>query len=433
MPLRSHSLSVVTACMLCLTWLAGCSVQRCYQGLLVVNDAAAGSGESRLKKITRPPSRSPVNFTVAARVHTADLYLPAEGRPAAGIVLVPGAVPEGKDHEALVAFATTLARARFAVLTPELSGYRDLKIRPAHIREIADAFAYLSSREDLSPGGRAGIGAFSYAVGPSILAALEEDVRTRVRFVLGVGGYYDLRTAIRYFTTGYFSDEGKLKHHTPTEYGKLVFARSVQDHLTNPRDRAILESIVDARLRELPVDTSALAADFGPEGATVYRLLTNTDPHRSEQLISALPAASIATIDALSLRNKDLARLTARLILVHGRNDPLIPYPESLALAGAVESSQARVFIINRILGHVDLRPSGILSWRFWGEELPDALRMLRATMLLLHEREARPAPREIELPARAKIPAVPHAATTTGNIAYDWIDAGQYRWRQPV
>ena len=165
---------------------------------------------SRLKRSTAEPSRTPISYTIDGRSNSGDLYLPGEGVPEAGVVLVPGAVPEGKDHESLVELAHTLARVRFAVLTPELSGYRDLEIRPDQVREVADAFRYLVGPADLSPDGRAGIGAFSFAVGPAVLAALEEDTRDRVRFVFGVGGYHDLRLAIRFFTTGYFEDNGKL-------------------------------------------------------------------------------------------------------------------------------------------------------------------------------------------------------------------------------
>ena len=349
--------------------------------------ATAGS-ESRLEESTAAPSRTSVSYIIAGRSNRGDLYLPGEGVPEAGVVLVPGAVPEGKDHERLVELALTLARVRFAVLTPELSGYRELRIRPAQVREVADAFRYLADNESLSPDGRAGIGAFSFAVGPAVLAALEEDIRDRVRFVFGVGGYHDLRLAIRYFTTGYFEDNGTPQYVEPSDYGRLVFARTVQDHLHDPTDRAILEAMVEARMKDSTADLSSLASRLGPEGQSVYRLLANTDPDETLQLISVLPRETVATIDALTLADKELRRLTARLILVHGKTDPMIPFSESMALSRAAAPSQARVFIINHALGHVDLRFSQLLTARFWTQELPDAWRVLRAVALLLRERE---------------------------------------------
>ena len=382
------SLPASCAFLLSLLSASGCALQRHHEAVLVLGDIAAGAAPSGLKERTPQPSRTPIAYTIDGRTHIGDLYLPGEGKPKAGIVLVPGMVQEGKDAPNFVTFATTLARARFAVVAPQLSGHRDLRIEPGQAREVADAFRYLADREDLSPEGRAGIAGISYALGPVVLAALEDDVRERVRFIFGVGGYYDLRTAIRFVTTGYFEVDGSPRSVEASQYGKLLFVKSVLHDLHDPKDRAIFEEIVEVKLKDFNADISPLAEALGPEGMSVHRLLTNTDPRLTPQLIAALPAATVATIDALTLSDKDLARLTARLLLVHGKNDALIPYPESVALGKAVAPSQARVFVLNGVLGHVDLTLSHFFSSRFWTNELPDAWRLFRAANLLLKERE---------------------------------------------
>jgi hypothetical protein len=376
------------ALLVCVLGVSGCALQRHQDAMLVLGDIVAGAGPSRLKEQTPQPSRAPVVYTIDGRSHSGDIYLPGDGKVDAGIVLVPGAVTEGKDNKSLVAFATTLARARFAVLAPQLSGYRELRIEPGQIREVADAFRYLSQRTELSPEGRAGIAAFSYAVGPAVLAAMEPDTRERVRFVIGVGGYHDLRAAIRFTTTGYFEVNGSPKTLRPSEYGKLVFVKSVLNHLRDPEDRAILEDIVTMKLENPDADISPRVGALGPEGMSIHRLLANTDPQKTPELIAALPAQTTATIDALTLSNKDLTRLSARLLLLHGKNDALIPYPESLALKRAVAATRVRVLIFDQILGHVDLTLSRFFSMRFWTSELPDAWHLLRTVNLLLDERE---------------------------------------------
>jgi len=113
--------------------------------------------------------------------------------------------------------------------------------------------------------------------------------------------------------------------------------------------------------------------------------------HRNfAQRYAALPAPMRADLAALSLHDKELGGLDARLILVHGRNDTLIPWPESLALAAAFPPTQARVFLLDAVLGHVDISLSHVLSWRFLTVELPDIVRMARAVDALLAERESR-------------------------------------------
>ena len=386
--------------------LAGCAPARHYEAVLVLQDFAVGEAASRLKRTTPMPQRQTLSYTVSGRTHQADLYLPGwlEGCgarssppsgesstrcPRAAIVAIPGAVPQGKDDPRLVAFATTLARAGFAVLAPEIAGYRALRIRPSDAREIADAFAYLTRRPELAPDGRAGMFAFSYSVGPALLAALQDDIRDQVRFVVGVGAYHDLPRAMRFFTTGWFEHDGTWQRIIPDDTGKMVLVYSSLDYLADGADRAVFDRMVARRMRDPQTDLAPLAAELGSEGKAVYALAVNTDPARFAELYARLPKAMRADLDQLDLARHDLKPLKARLMLVHGRNDNLIPWPESLALAAAVPDGQARVFLIQRVLGHVELKGADLFSWRFWREDLPDLWRLWRVIDLLLAEREA--------------------------------------------
>ena len=393
--------------------LTGCQLGRHYDAALVLQDFAAVDGTSRLKQTTAAPQRQSVSYTVAGRTHRADLYLPGslEGCtlydpldnpqaidehnkhcPRAAIVAVPGAVPQSKDDPRFVAFATTLARARFAVLAPDLDGFRQLRIRPSNIREVADAFAYIASRPELAPDGRVGMFAFSYSVGPAILAALEGDIREKVRFVVGLGGYHDLPQAMRFFTTGQFEYAGKWHHLTPDDTGKMVLLYSSLDYLAEEhgeaRDRGIFDQMVALRSQDSKADLTALAAQLSTDAWTVYALAVNSDPARFPELLTRLPAAMQTDIKHLDLARHNLKLLKARLILVHGKNDNLIPYPESLALAAAAPENQSRVTLIHRVLGHVDLSISHLFSWRFWSEDIPDLWRLWRIIDLLLAQRE---------------------------------------------
>ena len=389
---------------LLLVVLAGCAPARHYEAALVLQDFAAGKADSRLKQTTPEPLRQALTYTVAGRVRQADLYLPAAldgcGNPSpqpaahghcprAAIVAVPGAVPLGKDDPRLVAFATTLARVGFAVIAPDIAGYRDLRIRPADAQEVADAFAWIANRPALAPDGRAGMFAFSYSVGPALLAALQDDIRERVRFVVGLGGYHDLPRAMRFFTTGWFEHDGQWQRITPDDTGRMVLVYSSLDYLAEGSDREVFDRMVALRTRDPDADLSALAAKLSDGARDVYELAVNEDPARFAELYARLPKRMRADIEQLDLARHDLGPLRARLLLVHGRNDNLIPWPESLALAAAVPAGRSRVFLIQRVLGHVDLSVSSLFTWRFWREDLPDLWRLWRVTDLLLAEREA--------------------------------------------
>src|SRR5690606_18522519 len=107
----------------------------------------------------------------------------------------------------------------------------------------------------------------------------------------------------------------------------------------------------------------------------------NKDPERTPELVALLPPAIRSEIYGLDLRRRDLSVLRARLLLLHGRDDPIIPYTESAALAAAMPG-RATLYLVDS-LAHVDLGPSGLV----------DTMRLWLAAYRLLEERDRAPPP----------------------------------------
>jgi len=354
--------------------LTACKLQHEYEAALVLSDIAAGAAPTRLKSVTAKPSRTTVTFPAAGRLVGGDLYL-SDQKPLAGLLLLPGAAEKGKDDPRLQAFANSLARARFAVLVPDLEGFRSLQVSSGDIAGTADAFAWLAARSDLSPQGRAGIFSFSYASGPAILAALEPRAG-RVSFLMAVGGYYNLKDVLTFFTTGYYRQKGRWRYMEPNSYGKWVFVLSNVSRLSDPLDRQLFQQAAKRKLADLNAPVHDLAARLTPEGKRLYDFLQNRDPARAPALLDRLPDPIRREIRALNLAEHDLTRLKARVILIHGYDDDIIPYTESVALSSSLPHGLARLYLVYG-LQHVDLEPRIIDKFRLW-----------RAISALLRERE---------------------------------------------
>ena len=344
------------------------------EALLVMQDLAAGAGPSRFKGMTPAPSRTTISYQVEGRNYWGDLYMPGVA-PGAGLVVVPGAAREGKDDPRLIAFATTLSRARFAVLVPDMQGVRNLQVRPQDAQEVADAFRYLISQERLAPGGRAGMAAVSYAVGPAILAALQPDLRDRVKAILAIGGYYDIVNVLTFVTTGqYQAPGGPWQKGTPNPYGKWVYVMSNVDQVSDPEDRRLLETMARRRLDDPDAPIDDLVKHLGQEGKTVYAFVTATTPEEVAERFTQLPPKIQEGIAGLDVSRHDLAPLAATLILVHGKGDPIIPYTESMRLARA--APHAQLTLVNG-LSHVTLGGLKLNDLRLLGCAI-DALLAIR-------------------------------------------------------
>lgn len=308
--------------------------------------------------------RQNISYRTDDREHAADLYTP-EGGAHAGMVLVPGAAPEGRNDPRLVEFATVLTRSGFVVVVPDIQSLRDLELTPDSADEIADAFAFLRDDTGLEKGGWLGITAFSVAVGPAVLAALKPAINEQVKFLLLVGGYHNLERTLTYLTTGYFEIDGVPHHREPNTYGKWVYALSNASRLRDPFDREVLSALAWRKLDDPEAAIDDLQAKLYTEGAAVYDFITNTDPARVPLLIANLPPVVNADIARLNLAAYDLSRLRAEVILVHGLDDDIIPYTESVSLAAALPQGQAQLFLLEG-LHHVDRDIKGMDIWRMW-------------------------------------------------------------------
>jgi pimeloyl-ACP methyl ester carboxylesterase len=358
--------------------LTACSPLRGIEAARVLadlSDAEAGRGTEESVVPTE------VAFAPDSGVTAGDLYWP--DRADATLALVPGVVPEGKDDPRLVALAQTLTHAGFAVLVPDIVNLRAQRVSPDDARAIASAIAYLAN---CGPRGLPSVGvmAISYAAGPAFLAALRPETASQLRFLVAIGGYHDLEAVVTFFTTGFFrtAPDQPWQHRAPNAYGKWVFVAANAERLAEPDDRAALAEMAARKLRDLDAGIADLRSGLGPQGRAVLALLDNGDPDRAAALIAGLPPAVRGDLAALDLARRDLSQLQVQTLLVHGRDDPIIPSTESQALARAAPAGTATLYLVDS-LAHVELSPAGLV----------DGLKLWRAITWLLAQRDAAPAP----------------------------------------
>jgi pimeloyl-ACP methyl ester carboxylesterase len=227
------------------------------------------------------------------------------------------------------------------------------------VRAVADAFVALTTLTDEVAPGQAGIAGISYGAGPVLLAGLEPDIREQLGFIITLGGYYDLRSVVTFFTTGHYRQEetDAWRRLDVPPAAARVFTLSNLGLLEAPEDRRRIR----AHLMDLAAGRSDAAppADLAPDAQALVALLHNDDPARVPALIEALSPQIRTELAGLDPAAHDLGALRARVLLIHGRADTIIPYTESLALARHLKAvlppDQVDLFLIDGF-AHVDFR-----------------------------------------------------------------------------
>jgi pimeloyl-ACP methyl ester carboxylesterase len=227
----------------------------------------------------------------------ADGYTPRRLAPPTPLVLVPGVTPDGKNDARARAAARLLARLGFDVTLPTVPGLTSGRLRPDDARPVVIALG--AARRP------AVIVSVSIGSGPALLAAADPRVRDRVALVVSLGGYASASELVRFYLTGAyrFGAEAGHQRHDPRLVAAFVAANA---DLLEP----------SARL---------------------------------DDILSALSPLRVA------------GDLRAPLILIHGRDDPTVPFTESLRMAAARPRGTSLVLL--RTLGHVGAEGAG-LDWR---------------------------------------------------------------------
>ncbi len=120
----------------------------------------------------------------------------------------------------------------------------------------------------------------------------------------------------------------------------------------------MVAEIARRKLDDPKADVSDLVGRLGSDGKTVYSLMVNTDPEATRGLVAALNPRIRGYFDDLTLAGR-IDGLRCRLIIGHGRDDDLIPYTESLKLAGSVPYGTPVHLAILESFHHVDLELGG--------------------------------------------------------------------------
>jgi dienelactone hydrolase len=280
------------------------------------------SPEPMVRAFDPPPSpEGPVPIDLYAR--------PALRRPP-GLVLVHGLSPEGKDDARLRAAAALLARSGWAVAVPTVAGLTVLRLRPEDARAVSVSVRALHS----AGYDRVAVLGISLGAGPALLAAADPAVASSVSSVLALGGYASAVELLRYTLTGAYAYDGATGRRPVLADAVAQFARANAE-------------LVDEAGR---------------------RLVDNRDPAAFDALVAALPEPTRALLEALSPA-RVVPGVRAPLVLVHGREDPAVPFTESLRLAAAARAAgrPVRVAIVGAV-AHVE---SGRLAglgdlWRLW-------------------------------------------------------------------
>lgn len=257
-----------------------------------------------------------------------DLYRPSGAGPHPGMVVCLGVVPFGVDHPQVPRLAEALARSGFAALLYWSPAMRDLRLDPADIGDIASAYAALLDRPDID-GARSGLLGTCVGGAFALMAASMPRIRDRVGFVSAYAAYASMWTVARDIASASRCTDGRRELWAVDPLTRTAFVHAVTA-LLEPAEAQWLRAACAERREEPDLP------DLSEAGRAVLPLLCALTPDEAERALQRLPAAIQERLTAMSPATYLQDIRAPLLVLLHDREDPVIPVGESRRLADAL-------------------------------------------------------------------------------------------------
>lgn len=299
-----------------------------------------------LNRVTPDPVVERLGYSTSHGYAEGDLYRPSGAGPHPGVLVCLGVVPFGFDHPQVPRLGEALARSGLAALLYWSPAMRDFRLDPIDIEDIASAYEALLSRPDIDPA-RSGLIGTCVGGAFALMAAASSRIPNRVSFILAYAAYASMWTLARDIASASRSVSGVREPWEVDPLTRKVFVHSVT---------ALLDPAEAQRLRNAFAERHDRSdvPELSEAGGTVLPLLTALDPHQAEDALRRLPADLQERLTALSPVTYVRDIHAPLIVLLHDREDPVIPVAESRRLRDALSGHSGVRYTEFTVFRHLD-------------------------------------------------------------------------------
>ncbi len=299
----------------------------------------------------------------------ASVFVPrGASRDLPGWIVLHGITRPGRFHPTQLQFCRALANGGAAVIVPQVPEWKDLRLAPE--RTVPTIRAAIRGLEALPETGAGPFGliGFSFGCPQALIAAADEIAAPQLAIVAGFGGYADLESILRFQMTSRHEWKGRAYQHRADPYGRWIIGGN---HLTSVPEYADAIDVADAlwRLaveagerRILAWDSSydplkrRLRETIATERRALFDLFAplsgeEPDPELAEHMVPILSAAALKVSPLLD-PTPFIDRVRPPVVLIHGQNDHLIPFTETLRLGALFPSTHPVDTTITALFAH---------------------------------------------------------------------------------
>ena len=274
-------------------------------------------------------------------------------------IIFPGASPLAENHEGMLTIGSILASLGYRTLIPRIPPLKDLELLDNNSKWFSHAYKQLTNRTDLKNKEIAIIG-MSFG-GAILIKSLAEGMcdERNAKSVMLYGAPYDSKTFINFLLTGEISINGSITKVKQHEWGIIVILHNFIDKINLGFDTALIEKTLKYKIAENEEMVSELINKLDPKQRDIIdNALNGIASTEIKKICNHITIDCKNMLDSISPNNYS-NNIKEKVFIVHGANDTMVPYTESLLLGKSIPNNE---LFISYLFEHKEISSdSGII------------------------------------------------------------------------
>ena len=258
---------------------------------------------------------------------------------AQSIIIFPGASPYAENHPGVIMLGNSLREIGYNVYLPRIPPLKKLILDKKNIDWFAHCYQELAKNKIFSKKNIMIVG-LSYGGASLLQATLDKRMQSpRPKSILSYGTYFSIDTALDFFMNGIIKYKNKKYNIKPHEWGLIVMFYNFVDTIELDYDQIAIKNILKLRIQ-----------DEDEQVKKEMNLLNNKNKELVQNILDGILTQEMKLIiELMIVKNKDLldflspkkwiSEINEHVFIMHGANDSMVPFTESLFLDKHLKSS----------------------------------------------------------------------------------------------
>ena len=256
------------------------------------------------------------------------------------VIIYPGASPSAEEHPTMNLLAKVLSNAGYLVFLPRIPPLKKLIISSEIISWMGHFFQWVQTRENVHKDKIIVIG-ISFGGAMVLKASLRNEFQKHPpKSMLAYGTYFDVETALRFLLTGKLEVNGVERIVQADEWGLIVLFHNYLSRVDVGYDTITTQKILKLCVQE---DQEGINTELEKISEKEKELITH--------ILKGEISSEIERIIDLFWKNLQdefisispkywCDQVVQKVFVIHGANDAMSPYTESIKLADSLADSR---------------------------------------------------------------------------------------------